>query len=316
MSEAPLLSVERLGVTFRDGTRMVRAVEELSLAVPIGGRVALLGESGSGKTATALAIAGLLPEEARVTGWIRWPALDRPPVLGRDVGVVFQDPMSSLNPVLTVGEQVAEVSVTHLGLGWRAAGDHAEELFARVGMPEPSRRVGSYPHELSGGQRQRVAIAMAIAAGPRLLIADEPTAALDTVVKAQILALLAAITESRGMALLLITHDLAVAAGAADQGAVLYAGRLVEAGPITSLVRAPRHPYAQGLLAASLDPDRPAAGRLIEIPGSLPDPSELPSGCPFAPRCPHARADCLPVFPPWCGSVEDGVACVLHGAAA
>jgi oligopeptide/dipeptide ABC transporter ATP-binding protein len=224
--------------------------------------------------------------------------------------------MSSLNPVLTIGEQIAEVPVTHQGLGWRAANAVAQELLARVGIPEPSRRLSSYPHELSGGQRQRVAIAMAIAAGPRLLIADEPTTALDTVVQAQILGLLAEITATAGMALLLVTHDLAMAAGAVDLGAVLYAGRLVEAGLIPSLVRSPRHPYAQGLLAASLDPDRPPPGRLAEIPGTPPDPSEPLDGCPFAPRCPHARADCLREFPCWRGAPENGVACVLYDCAA
>jgi peptide/nickel transport system ATP-binding protein len=315
VSATPLVSVDGLGVTFRDGRRLVRAVEDLRLAIPTAGRVALLGESGSGKTATALAIAGLLPEEAVLTGRIEWPALGRPPVLGRDVGVVFQDPMSSLNPVLTIGEQIAEVPVTHQGLGWRAAMALAQDLLARVGIPEHSRQLRSYPHELSGGQRQRVAIAMAIAAGPRLLIADEPTTALDTVVQAQILSLLAEITATAGTALLLVTHDLAVASGAVDVGAVLYAGRLVETGPIASLVQAPRHPYTQGLLAASLDPDCPPAGRLAEILGTPPDPSEPLGGCPFAPRCPHLRADCLPTFPQWRGAAGDGVACVLHGSA-
>jgi peptide/nickel transport system ATP-binding protein len=309
---SPLLRIDDLGVRFGD----LPAVQELSLDLPAGGRLALMGESGSGKTSVALALGGLLPEEAAVSGHIDWPGLDGAPAPGRDVGFVFQDPMSSLNPVLTIGEQVAEVLVTHRGRGWPAAGAEAVRLLARVGLPDPAARARDYPHRLSGGQRQRVAIAMAIAAGPRLLIADEPTTALDTIVQAEIVALIDRLAGESGMALLLITHDLALAALLADQAAILYAGRLVEAGPIQRLLTAPRHPYTRGLVASSLDVDldRRSSGRLAEIAGAFPEPGEIPAGCPFAPRCPHVMPRCRERFPAWRGRRNDGVACVLHHA--
>ena len=310
--EAPLLTVDGLGVSFADGRRRLRAVHDLHLRIGVGERLALLGESGSGKTVTAMAVAGLLPEEARIEGRIGWPAFAKAPVLGRDIGVVLQDPMSSLDPVLTIGEQIGEVLVTHEGIGWGVARERATALLRRVGIEEPERRVDTFPHRLSGGQRQRAAIAMAIAAGPRLLVADEPTTALDTVVQARIMALLDELARAQGMALLLVTHDLALASGIADRAAVLYAGRLVEVGPIDRMVKEPRHPYTRGLLASSLDFDRPAPGRLEEIAGTLPDPSEPIPGCPFAARCPEVRSVCHERFPAWSGTDADGVACVLH----
>jgi oligopeptide/dipeptide ABC transporter ATP-binding protein len=187
-------------------------------------------------------------------------------------------------------------------------------LLTRVGIPAPEQRVHAYPHEFSGGQRQRIAIAIAIAAQPRLLVADEPTSALDSVVQAQVMALIATLVAERGMALLLITHDIALAAHAVDRLAILYAGRLVETGPVRELLREPRHPYTRALLEGSLEFDRTKRGRLPEIPGTLPAPGELGHGCPFAPRCTRAMPHCDDVFPPWVGDASAGVACWLHSA--
>ncbi len=256
-----LLRVDRLAVDFPDAGQTVVAVREVSFALAPGARLALLGETGSGKTVSMMAVAGLLPGNAEVRGTVSWPALTEPPTLGRDIGVVFQDPMSSLNPVLTIGEQIAEVGMTHLGHDRSAALRHARDLLERVGIPAADRRLAAYPHELSGGQRQRVAIAMAIAAGPRLLIADEPTTALDTVVQAQIMALIDALVRDTGMALLLVTHDIALARGVAQHGVVMRNGAVVESGRMENIVARPVHAYTQSLLKASLDLDRPAPKR-------------------------------------------------------
>jgi len=262
-----LLRVEHLAVDFSDAGETVRAVRDVGFALAPGRRLALLGESGSGKTVSMMAVAGLLPDNAKVRGAISWPALASPPVLGRDIGVVFQDPMSSLNPVLSIGEQIAEVSITHLGHDKAAARDHALNLLIRVGINEPERRLLAYPHQLSGGQRQRVAIAMAIAAGPKLLIADEPTTALDTVVQAQIMALLDTLVRDTGMALLLVTHDIALARGIARDGVVMRHGEVVESGAMDPLVTRPAHAYTQSLIAASLDLDRPVPPRPVAPDG-------------------------------------------------
>ena len=256
-----LLRVEHLAVDFADAGETVRAVRDVSFALQAGGRLALLGESGSGKSVSMMAVAGLLPGNALVRGTISWPALANPPVLGRDIGIVFQDPMSSLNPVLRIGEQIAEVGMTHLGHDETKAWAHACELLQRVGIAEPERRARFYPHQLSGGQRQRVAIAMAIAAGPKLLIADEPTTALDTVVQAQIMALLDGLVRNTSMALLLVTHDIALARGIARDGVVMRLGEVVETGTMDALVTRPEHLYTQSLIAASLDLDRPVPSR-------------------------------------------------------
>ncbi len=264
-----LLQVEQLAVDFLDAGHTVTAVREASFSLANGARLALLGESGSGKTVSMMAVAGLLPDNARQRGLIRWPALDVPPLLGRDIGVVFQDPMSSLNPVLTVGEQIAEVGMTHLGQDKAAAWAHACELLERVGIPDAPRRLGAYPHQLSGGQRQRVAIAMAIAAGPKLLIADEPTTALDTVVQGQIMALIDGLVRDTGMALLLVTHDIALARGVATHGIVMHQGVVVESASMDDIVQRPAHAYTQSLIAASLDLDRPAPTR-APVPAGAP----------------------------------------------
>ena len=275
LAGAPLLELAGLAVDFIDAGQTVQAVRDVGFTLPPGGRIAVLGESGSGKSVSMLAVAGLLPDNARVRGTVRWPSLEAPPVLGRDIGVVFQDPMSSLNPVLTIGEQIAEVGMTHLGHDRATALRHARALLERVGIPLAERRLQAFAHELSGGQRQRVAIAMAIAAGPKLLIADEPTTALDTVVQAQIMALLDDLVRDAGMALLLVTHDIALAAQVADRGVVMRHGVVLECASMADIVTRPAHAYTQSLLAASLDIDRvvpprpapPAAPALLHARG-------------------------------------------------
>ena len=264
-----LLCVEHLAVDFADAGQTVAAVRDVGFALAPGGRLALLGESGSGKTVSMMALAGLLPDNAAVRGTISWPAMAEPPTLGRDIGVVFQDPMSSLNPVLTIGEQIAEVGMAHLGHDKATALRHAHSLLERVGIAEPERRLAAFAHQLSGGQRQRVAIAMAIAAGPKLLIADEPTTALDTVVQAQIMLLIDTLVRDTGMALLLVTHDIALARGVATHGVVMRHGEVLESASMDDLVARPRHAYTQSLIAASLDLDRPVPPR-PDVPAAAP----------------------------------------------
>ena len=259
MTPAPLLRVQGLAVDFIDAGSSVAAVRALDFELARGARLALLGESGCGKTVSMMAVAGLLPDNARVRGTIEWPGEVEPPRLGRDIGMVFQDPMSSLNPVLRIGEQIAEVAQAHLGHDEEQAWAHAAGLLVQVGIERPQERLQAFPHELSGGQRQRVAIAMAIAASPRLLIADEPTTALDTVVQAQIVALIDRLMRERGMALLLVTHDIALARSIAPQGVVMRAGEALESGAMDELVQRPRHAEVRALIAATLDLDRPPA---------------------------------------------------------
>jgi peptide/nickel transport system ATP-binding protein len=233
------------------------ALESIYLDVLRGERLALIGESGSGKSTFARALAGLLPKSARIRGDITWPALGHAPLPGRDFGFVFQDPGTSLNPVLTIGEQVAEVARQHLGLDWRRAYARAEELLERVRIPQPASAMRAFPHQLSGGQRQRVAIAAAIAAKPTLLIADEPTSALDVAVQAEIVSLLDGLVREEGMTLLFITHDIALASGFADRIAVFRIGELVEAGPIRSVLSSPADGYTAALIASHRDLSTP-----------------------------------------------------------
>lgn len=311
MSAPPLLEARALAVRLPTEAGPVRPLRGLDLDLWPGERIALVGESGSGKSTALLAIAGLLPAEAELDGALAFPALGRAPVPGRDLGLLLQDPFASLNPFLSVGEQIGEVLVAHRGAGWREALRAAAVLLRRVGIADPEARLDDPPHRFSGGQRQRIAIAVAIAAGPRLLLADEPTSALDTVVQAQILDLLDGLVREQGMALLLVTHDLAVAWRIADGIAVLYAGRIVERGPAARLLVAPHHPYTRALLAVARDLERGGPGPLAEIPGPPPDPVAEPEGCPFAPRCPLAFARCGRERPSWTGGARDGVACHL-----
>jgi peptide/nickel transport system ATP-binding protein len=291
------LEVADLLVRFRTEEGFVHAVDEVSFAIDAGEVLAVVGESGCGKTVTALSLVGLLPPSAEVGGhvWLGGEDLVRVPparlreLRGKQVGFVFQEPMTSLNPVLTVGRQVGEVLRRHQGLSRQAARRRAAELLDLVGLPEPGRRLGEYPHQLSGGLRQRVMIAIAVACEPRVLIADEPTTALDVTIQAGILDLLRDLRRRLGTAVVLITHDLGVVADVADRVLVMYAGRKVEEAGVDDLFAAPQHPYTVGLLGAVPNPGRQeAGGRLREIPGMVPSLSERLGYCAFAPRCPRA----------------------------
>ena len=292
----PVLEVEALDVTLFTRAGALPAVQAFSIAVGAGETVALVGESGCGKSLTALAIMRLLPDPpARQTGGaIRLagknlsdlPERDMVRLRGRDVAMIFQDPMSALNPVLPIGAQLAEVLRAHTDLRSRAVQDRAIELLQLVGVPDAARRLADYPHQLSGGTCQRVMIAMAVACRPRLLIADEPTTALDVTIQAQVLALLSDLKREVGMGMLYITHDLAVVAEIAERVVVMYAGVKVEQASTEALFATPLHPYTRGLLAATPAPGGPLRAALTEIPGRVPPLSERPTGCLFAARCP------------------------------
>ncbi len=299
----PLLEIDDLAVAFRTERGEVEALSGVSLSVNEGESFGVVGESGSGKSLTALAVLGLVPQPSgRIArGRVRFNGQEldqaaKARLRGRDIAMIFQEPMSALNPVFSVGEQVAEGLRVHEKLSRRAALDRAEQLLRRVGIPEPRRRLAQYPHELSGGMRQRVMIAAALACRPRLLIADEPTTALDVTIQAQILALLAELRRETGLAVLLITHDLGVIAQVVSRVAVMYAGRVVETGPVARVFEAPAHPYTEALLR-SIPALNTEAARLPAIPGSVPVPSAWPAGCRFHPRCAHAEAACTLALP-------------------
>jgi peptide/nickel transport system ATP-binding protein len=250
-----LASIRDLTVTYRRDGNAVAALRNISLDIVAGERLAVIGESGSGKSTLALAIAGLLPASSAVGGRIEWSGLGRPPLLGRDIGFVFQDPSASLDPVMTIGKQIAEVARTHLGLTWSQAYAKAKTLLERVRLPDPDSALHAFPHQLSGGQKQRVAIAAAIAAGPKLLIADEATSALDTIVQAEIVALIRRLVAEDGMTLLFISHDIALAAELAERIAVFRHGQLVELGATAQIVDAPTQAYTRTLLDAHIGLD-------------------------------------------------------------
>jgi oligopeptide/dipeptide ABC transporter ATP-binding protein len=302
-----ILQVEELQTQFTTDDGVVRAVDGVSFEVHAGETLALVGESGSGKSVTALSILRLLPEPAgRVAGGrvilhgrdlLALPPAAMRRVRGREISMVFQEPMTSLNPVFTCGDQIVEALVLHERMGGREARSRAVELLRQVGIPAPEQRVAEYPHQLSGGMRQRVMIAMALACRPALLIADEPTTALDVTIQAQILDLLCRLQEELGMAVLLITHDLGVVAETADRVAVLYAGQVVESCDVEALFRRTRHPYTAGLLA-SLPRLGSRGHRLRAIPGQVPDAACFPVACRFHPRCPAALERCRTVDPP------------------
>ncbi|MBI1773859.1 MAG: ABC transporter ATP-binding protein [Proteobacteria bacterium] len=312
----PLIEAERLSVRFYTKAGTVHAVNDVSLAIDAGESVGLVGESGSGKSVTALALLGLVHLPGHVAaGDVRWKgrSLVKEPELlatlrGRSAAMIFQDPMTALNPLLTVGVQIGEVLSRHLRMSGCRATERAAELLALVGISDPKRRLDQLPHELSGGMRQRVMIASAIACEPELLIADEPTTALDVTIQAQILDLLASLRERLGLSVLMITHDLGVVAALCHRVAVMYGGRIVEDGPAEAVFERPAHPYTAGLLRATPDLDRIEA-RMAIIEGSPPDMRQLPSGCGFIARCPIAGPECerLPALSP-CGSRRQ-VAC-------
>ena len=310
----PLLEVDDLRVEFRTRQRTIRAVNGLSYAVDPGETLAVVGESGCGKSVSARAVMGILetPPGRIVGGAIRYRGESlleaserrRREVRGKHVAMVFQDPLSALNPVFTVGEQIAELYRARLGESRAVAWKHALEMLEHVGIPDPARRAKDYPHQFSGGMRQRVMIAMALALKPEVLIADEPTTALDVTVQAQIMRLLQELQREVGMALILITHNLGVVAQVADRVTVVYAGREVEEAPAFPLFAAPAMPYTKGLLAAipRLGDRR---GRLAALPGAPPSPARLPPGCPFHPRCSFARERCADERPPLREVVKD-----------
>ncbi|MDP2481088.1 MAG: ABC transporter ATP-binding protein [Candidatus Palauibacterales bacterium] len=300
--DMPLLEVEELSTWFRTRSGDAHAVDGVSFQLRAGETLGLVGESGSGKSVTALSLLGLVPRPAgrivtgssvRLRGEELVGADERRlrAVRGGEIAMVFQEPMTSLNPVLTIGRQVEEGIRIHRRLPANEARSEAVRMLERVGIPEPADRIRAYPHQLSGGMRQRVMIAMALACRPSILVADEPTTALDVTVQAQILELLLDLQRELGMAILLITHDLGVVAEVADRVAVMYAGRIVETATVEDLFEAPAHPYTAGLMAAVPDPDRPAQ-RLTAIPGNVPEPTRWPDGCRFHPRCPHAWERC------------------------
>jgi oligopeptide/dipeptide ABC transporter ATP-binding protein len=314
----PLLEIEDLSVSFQTEHGAARVVDDVSFTVDAGRIVGLVGESGCGKSVTARAIMRLLPSPPALIEGHR-VALEGQDLLalaehamravrGNRIGMIFQEPMTSLNPTFPVGFQIGETLRLHRNLGTAAIRARVLELLRMVGIGAPERRFQQYPHELSGGLRQRVMIAMALACHPKLLIADEPTTALDVTIQAQILELLVRLRDELGMAILLITHDLGVVAEYADEVIVMYAGKLVEWADVRGLFREPRHPYTQGLLG-SMPRLAGTAGRLPTIPGTVPGPLERPQGCPFASRCPRALSRCRETFPPLTWQLRHGFAC-------
>jgi oligopeptide/dipeptide ABC transporter ATP-binding protein len=303
----PVLEIEDLCVTFRTESGTVSAVDHVRLSLGQGEIVGVVGESGCGKSVTAMSLAGLLPGSAEVTGSVRLRGRDLvgapEPVLrkvrGQEIAYIFQEPMTSLNPVLTVGRQIAEVLQVHERISGKDARRRAVELLSLVGIPSPETRVDNFPHQLSGGMRQRVMIAMAVACGPKVLVADEPTTALDVTVQAGILQVLRDLRDRLGTSILIITHDLGVIADVADRVVVMYAGRVVEHAGVRDLFAHPRHRYTAGLLSASPIPGRHAGtDRLEEIPGLVPVLSTQPDACTFADRCPAADEKCRSMAPP------------------
>ena len=321
-----LLDITDLTVDFDTEDGIVHAVRGVSLSLERGEILALCGESGCGKSVTALSVPRLLPAETtRLSGSVRLAGRELTTlteremrqVRGKDVSVVFQEPMTSLNPAFTVGFQIAEVLRRHDGASRKAARARAVELLELVGMPDPARRVREHPHQLSGGMRQRVMIAIAVACSPRVLIADEPTTALDVTIQAGVLDVFRDLRDRLGTAVVLITHDLGVVADIADRAVVMYAGRAVEQAPVDELFARPAHPYTVGLMGALPSAAVGGAGgrRLAEIPGMVPPPFTDPDECAFRPRCPGAKDDCATARPLLAARGPDHLAACFHPAA-
>jgi peptide/nickel transport system ATP-binding protein len=316
----PVLSVRNLRVEFPTRRARLVAIDDVSFEIAPGEVLGMVGESGAGKSVTGAAIVGLIEAPGRIAGgeiFLSGTRIDNLPpagmrrIRGKRIGMVFQDPLTSLDPLYRIGEQLIETIAAHSDLRGTALRRRAIALLSEVGIPAPERRFDNYPHQFSGGMRQRVVLALALAADPELVIADEPTTALDVSVQAQIIALMKRLARRHRAAILLITHDMGVIAEAADRVAVMYAGRIVEIGPVRDVVRAPLHPYTRGLMGSIPKLDG-GLDRLVQIPGSMPRLGAIPSGCPFHPRCPHAFAPC-PVHRPDLrphGSAE--VACWLY----
>lgn len=318
---APMIDIKDLSVTFRRGRRPVKAVNGVSLTVRPGEVVALLGESGSGKSVTMRSLLRLHPPGTLIEGSVKVADRDVMALSKKDLGdlrgpivsMVFQEPRLALDPVYTLGDQITEAIRRHEKVSRAEAQARALSLFQKVKIPSPERRLKTYPHEMSGGMLQRSMIAMAIACNPKVLLADEPTTALDATVQIQILLLIRELQKEYGLAVIFVTHDIGVAAEVADRIAVMYAGRIVEEGKVADIIRSPRHPYTQGLLGARVELAN-GRDRLITIPGSPPDLSSLPPGCAFAPRCEKVSDGCRTAVPPLFAQANAGrVACIHPG---
>jgi peptide/nickel transport system ATP-binding protein len=316
----PVLSVQNLRVEFPTRRGVLTAIDDISFDIAPGEVLGVVGESGAGKSITGTAIIGLIEPPGRIAGGqilLRGQRIDNLPpdamrrIRGKRVGMVFQDPLTSLNPLYRIGDQLIETITTHTNLSASLARAKALSLLTEVGIPAPETRIDNYPHQFSGGMRQRVVLALALAAEPELVIADEPTTALDVSVQAQIIALLKRLCAQHGAAVMLITHDMGVIAETADRVAVMYAGRIAEIGPVRDVIKNPLHPYTRGLMGSipSLAHD---SDRLVQIPGSMPRLTAIPSGCPFHPRCPRAFVPCPTFRPELAPEQNSQVACWLY----
>jgi peptide/nickel transport system ATP-binding protein len=317
---APVLSVRNLRVEFPTRRGILTAIDGVSFDIAPGEVLGVVGESGAGKSITGTAVIGLIEPPGRIAGGevlLRGQRIDNLPpeqirkIRGKRIGMVFQDPLTSLNPLYRIGDQLVETIRTHSTLSESAARKKALSLLDEVGIPAAEMRIDAYPHQFSGGMRQRVVLALALAAEPELVIADEPTTALDVSVQAQIIALLKRLCAQHGAAVMLITHDMGVIAETADRVAVMYAGRIAEIGPVRDVIKAPLHPYTKGLMGSipSLTSEH---DRLVQIPGSMPRLTAIPSGCAFHPRCPRAFAPCATFRPELQDEARSQVACWLY----
>ena len=320
MAETPVLEVKNLRVEFPTRKGTLVAVDDISFHVNEGEVLGVVGESGAGKSMTGTAVINLLEPPGRIGGgeiYLDGRRIDNLPyeemrrIRGRQIGMVFQDPLTSLNPLYTVGRQLIETIRTHTDLGEQGARKRALELLAEVGIPSADRRIDQYPHQFSGGMRQRVVIALALCVNPRLVIADEPTTALDVSIQAQIIALLKKLCREHGAAVMLITHDMGVIAETADRVAVMYAGRLAEVGPVQQVIQQAKHPYTEGLMG-SIPKVGHHTDRLAQIEGSMPRLTEIPNGCAYHPRCPKAFARCFVERPDLMAQGATEVSCWLY----
>jgi peptide/nickel transport system ATP-binding protein len=323
VSKGPLLEVRNLRVEFPTRRGTLVAVDDISLSIEPGEVLGVVGESGAGKSMTGAAVIGLLEPPGRIAaGEVKLNGLridnlpyeDMRKIRGREIGAIFQDPLTSLNPLYTVGQQLVETITTHLNMSASKARARAIELLASTGIPAPERRIDHYPHQFSGGMRQRVVIALALAAEPKLVIADEPTTALDVSIQAQIIALLKRLCREHGTAVMLVTHDMGVIAETADRVAVMYAGRIAEIGPVADVIHRPQHPYTVGLMG-SIPTFTGEHERLAQIEGSMPRLTEIPVGCAFHPRCAHAFERCRRERPELLPAGTSLASCWLHDAA-
>ena len=317
-----LLEVRNLTVEFPNRRGVLKALDQVSFSIAPGEVLGVVGESGAGKSLTGASIIGLLEPPGRIAGGeilLKGRRIDNLPddemrkVRGREIGAIFQDPLTSLNPLYTVGHQIAETIVTHLPLSYAQARERAVELLASTGIPAARERIDHYPHQFSGGMRQRVVIALALAAEPALIVADEPTTALDVSIQAQIISLLKKLCREHGASVMLITHDMGVIAETADRVAVMYAGRVAEVGPVAEVIHSPQHPYTVGLMG-SIPSMETEVERLTQIDGSMPRLTAIPAGCAFNPRCPRVFDRCRTERPELLAAGRSQAACWLHDA--